>query len=52
MTILQQQVPYVQHIVVQVLLVTGATGVMMASYVVPIVNHLVLYFGRSVATCN
>jgi hypothetical protein len=31
---------------VQVLLVTGATGVMMASYVVPVVNHLLLYFGK------
>ncbi len=30
----------------QVLLVTGATGVMMASYVVPLVNHLLLYFGK------
>ena len=30
----------------QVLLVTGATGVMMASYVVPVVNHLFLYFGK------
>jgi len=30
----------------QVLLVTGATGVMMASYVVPVVNHLLLYFGK------
>ncbi len=31
---------------IQVLLVTGATGVMMASYVVPVVNHLMLYFGK------
>ncbi len=30
----------------QVLLVTGATGVMMALYVVPVVNHLLLYFGK------
>ena len=30
----------------QVLLVTGATGVMMASYAVPVVNHLLLYFGK------
>lgn len=30
----------------QVLLVTGATGVMMASYVVPVVKHLLLYFGK------
>ncbi|KAL0039724.1 hypothetical protein WJX77_006100 [Trebouxia sp. C0004] len=34
----------------KVLLVTGATGVMMASYGVPVVNHLLLYFGKCAGT--